>query len=144
MRSSKPDEQFVTSLKNGKLGVLREQSTRSHLLFLLAGEQDLWQTEYGSVGVGSLEMLFHEQQETLLRATVKFSLWEGVQPWQKRLNLMWLDGVASKPFDSVVAALAQAELPFQVLEFRDGGRGVLRVKLPATVMLMFDSGVAPA
>lgn len=140
MRTSEPSEQFVTSLKNGKLGVFRAQSTRSQFLTLLAGSPDLWQVEGATVGVGSLEMLFGGPENTLQRATIKFSGWEGVQPWHRQLNLMWLDWLAPQPFDAVVAALKQQGMPFQMMKFRDGSLGILRVKSPATVMFVFDPG----
>ena len=138
MRTSEPSEQFVTSLKNGKLGVFREQSTRSQLLTLLAGSPDLWQAEGTTVGVGRLEMLFGGPENTLQRVTIKLSDWEGVQPWHRRLNLMWLDWLAPQSFDAVVAVLKQHVMPFQMMEFRDGSFGILRVKPPATVLFVFN------
>ncbi|WP_159066071.1 hypothetical protein [Deinococcus ficus] len=91
MRTSTPDDHFVTSLRSGKVGVLRAQSTRSELLALLAGEPDVWHSASGATGVGGLELHFDEPRETLRRATVKFRGWDGGQPWLNLLNVRWLD-----------------------------------------------------
>ncbi len=139
MKTSAPDVQFVTSLKNRRLGIFRSNSTRTQLVSVLAGDRKVWQTEYPSVGIGSLEMFFDHTQDTLQRVNIKFSIWEGIHSWQKVLNLTWLDWLSSQSFDSIFAALDRAEMPFRVIEFEDGCRGILRDQLPATVMLLFDT-----
>lgn len=140
LRTSNSQQQFVTSLKNGKLGIFRAQSTRTELNSIFTKTDDVWQTDSGSVYVyvGALEMLFDDQREGLRRFVVKFHDWEGPQGWQKQSNLTWLDWLAPMSFDSIFKTVDQAEVPFQVIEFTDGSRGLLRVKLPATVMLVFD------
>lgn len=81
---------------------------------------------------------FLKLDEKLQRVNIEFSAWDDIQLWQKRLNLTWLDTLATQEFGAVFPALDQAGFRFQVLEFTDGSRGLLRVKLPATVMLVFD------
>ncbi|MGY2896493.1 hypothetical protein [Deinococcus sp. UYEF24] len=143
MKTSEPDKQFLTSLKNGKVGPFRVQTTRAHMATLLNGKVEFEETDHGSLYIGCLEIIFHKDTDLLTRVRIDFSTWEGIQPWQKWFSISWIDWVAQTPCDAMVSLLDAQEFPFRSILYTDNSSSLLVMRSPATIQFGFGASGEP-
>ncbi|GGO41411.1 hypothetical protein [Deinococcus humi] len=136
MKTAASVEQFAISLKNGKIGPFRMQTTRDEIETQLC-DQDLWRNEDGSLGGDGLEMFFDETSSLLVRVKVRFYQWAPEQAWTKVLNIVWLDWLAQASLLEVEKGLESMEVGFRSIVYTDESKGVLTLKGGTSVLVVF-------
>lgn len=93
--------------------------------------------------MGQLEIFFDHESSLLKRIKISFRFWEGVKPWQKLLNLSWIDWVARTPLATVRQELNARSLPFRLISYQDDSQGILLLKSPASIIILYDDTGTP-
>lgn len=138
MKNLDPRNNFLTAIKNGKLGVFRQQSDRLQLESLLSKLKD-FQSDNEYIYLDGLELLFHEKANLLWQVRMKFFSEPIQRSWAKPLQIPWADWLERQDFDAVKTAFLERGLPFRTIRYEDDCLGLLAVKLPATTLMLFDS-----
>ena len=137
MKTADPEVQFSTSLKNGKLGVFRIQTLKSQIEQLLGDQIVFDRTDYNSLTLDGIEMVFNQTSNLLESAIIKFSLYETEMLWQRALGLLWIDWFAKISFEVLAQSLIIYKIGFKKVEYTDGSSSFIIRALPATVEIVF-------
>lgn len=137
MQTADPRENFLTAVKNGKLGILRVQTTREHLTALLGGLEDFESTEEW-IYADCLDVLFDEKTNRVSRVRLRFFPEPSKRAWAKPLQLQWADWLELQNYDAVKEAFMTKGLGFRSIRYTDDSMGLLVVKLPATFLILFN------
>lgn len=136
LKTSNPQDHFLTVLRNGKVGKLRMQTSMEQARGLVGNHENVG-AEY--LYDGDLELFFDPASGLLRRAKVKFGFYEGIKPWHQALNLTWVDWLSRQSMDGLFSLLISAKIPFKRVAFRDQAAGLLVEKAPATLLVLFDA-----
>lgn len=149
MKTSDPQEQFLTSMKNGKVSIFRSKTTAADIIAAINGVEETEQTDYNSVYIGNmLEVFFTDDNFNALNA-VTFRFWHSEdkthvspyppKPWQKRLNIGWLEWILKVDFEEMKLLLENNKIRFWAINFADGDFGIATEYGHADINFVFTS-----
>ena len=136
MKTSDLKQQFLTSLKNGKIGIFRPQTEISELKAILSVKVELIDTDYGGVWLGDNIEIFFEKG-FLSRVRFKFYEYQKSGEWLEVINLSWLDYLSELSFWDTKEVLVEAGSKFKSIEYDNGELAILSSTPHAQLMIFF-------
>ncbi|GHF52422.1 hypothetical protein HNQ07_003166 [Deinococcus metalli] len=135
MNTNDPRANFLTAVKNGKIGILRPQTQKATLLSLLPELEE--GTIAGYSYLDSTEWLFDGQQ--LERVVIRFDGPQAAHRAYTLLQLQWLEVLWRRPYAEVLALFQSSARPFRTLTYEDGTLGLHVFQSPSGLLLNFDA-----
>jgi hypothetical protein len=136
IKTSDSKQQFLTSLKNGKIGVFRPQLSLSELKKLLKDRVEIFETDVESLWLGE-HIEVHFQNGLLTRVRFNFYGYKESGDWLKVVNLQWLDYLSKSSFENIREVLEEAGSKFKCIEYNGGELAILSLTPHAQFMIFF-------
>jgi hypothetical protein len=138
IKTSDHKQQFVTSMKNGKVGIFRAQTTLAELAELLKGQIKIDSTNYDTAVVGDfIEVYF--RRESVSRVKFKFYSYATGVSWLKSLNLGWIVLLGAQSFNEIRKILIEGGLKFKIIEYDTEESAILISKSHVQFIIFFDA-----
>lgn len=142
MKTAHPQENFLVSVKNGKIGPFRSNSTPTTIAELFNEKIPFDWIEEGWLLADNLEAFFFADG-FLSQVRFKFNHPEQAYSWHKHLQLQWIPWLGRQNFNRVQVILKESGIEFRSLTYIDGSLGLLCHKYPATMHFIFSENGTP-